>query len=190
MIQDTPVSADCRAIQFKQAIVNRILVGHVIKSVRVTSEIACEANCFENNDCMSVNFGPLEADGKHLCNLSNSGHDLHPEDLKERSEFIFKPIWVSMNPQALVIATLNSRGACPNRSTQAIHITKAYLLLAKRDSKYLYMQRQIHKAAMIYKSFKDKNGKGRKRYSPGLQLERNKHKLSHSQTLQNLFFLR
>ena len=96
-MQDTPNSDDCRAIQFKEAIINRTLVGHVIKSYRVTLEIGCEAICFENDDCMSVNFGPLEADGRHLCNLSNSDHDIHPKDLKQRNEFIFKPVWVSMN---------------------------------------------------------------------------------------------
>ena len=60
VIQDNPTSEDCRVIQFKNPIVNRILLGHVIDRVLVKSELGCEAHCFENDDCMSVNFGPLE----------------------------------------------------------------------------------------------------------------------------------
>ena len=70
-------------------------MGHVIKSVWVTSEAGCEANCLAENDCMSINFGP-ESQEKHLCELSSSDHNLHPEDLKERSSFIYKSIWVSV----------------------------------------------------------------------------------------------
>ena len=75
-------------------------MGHVIKSIQVRSEVGCEANCFENDDCMSVNLGPLE-DGKHLCELSNSDHDIYPKVLKQREAFIYKPVWVSVKPLIL-----------------------------------------------------------------------------------------
>lgn len=70
-------------------------MGHVIKGIWVTSEEVCEANCFAEDDCMSINFGPKSQE-KHLCELSSSDHNLHPEDLKERLSFIYKSTWVSV----------------------------------------------------------------------------------------------
>ena len=67
----------------------------MIKSMMVTSEIGCEANCFDDDDCMSVNFGPPE-DSKNLCELSSSDHDIHPEGLIQQEGFTYKPVWVSV----------------------------------------------------------------------------------------------
>ena len=68
------------------------------------SEIGCEANCFKNDNCMSMNFGPLE-DGKHVCELSGSDHDIHPEDLKHQMEFIYRPVLVSDQPSLYCLPT-------------------------------------------------------------------------------------
>ena len=81
-------------MQFQRPLHNRTLVGHVIKSVRVKSEIGCESLCFADDDCMSVSLGPLQ-NNKHSCELSNSDHDIHPEDLQDRRGFTYKPVWVS-----------------------------------------------------------------------------------------------
>ena len=88
---------DCRALQFTHPIINQKLEGHLIKRILVKSEIGCEANCFEDDDCVSINFGPPE-DGKHVCELSSSDHDIHPEDLKHQMEFIYRPVLVSNRP--------------------------------------------------------------------------------------------
>ena len=87
---------DCRVLQFELSTPKRSLAGHVIKSFWVKSGASCEANCFDNDDCMSINFGP-KTQGKHLCELSSSDHNLHPEDLKERPKFIYKSVLVSQN---------------------------------------------------------------------------------------------
>ena len=87
---------DCRVVQFEPPTPKRSLEGHVMKSFWVKSGESCEANCFEDDDCMSINFGP-ETQGKHLCELSRSDHHLHPEDLKERPKFIYKSALVSEN---------------------------------------------------------------------------------------------
>lgn len=87
---------DCRVLQFEPPTPERSLAGHVIKSLWVKSGESCEANCFEEDDCMSINFGP-KTQGKHLCELSSSDHNLHPEDLKERPKFIYKSVLVSEN---------------------------------------------------------------------------------------------
>ena len=94
MINDDPSTDDCRVMQFQLPVTDRIFVGHVIKSLLVKSEIGCEANCFDYNDCMSVNLGPQE-DGTYLCELSSSDHTLHPDDLLQHNKFIYKPVWVS-----------------------------------------------------------------------------------------------
>ena len=82
-------------MQFQQPIYNHSLVRHLIKSRKTNSEIGCESFCFADDDCMSVNLGPLE-DNRYLCELSSSDHNLHPEDLKHRKGFIYKPVWVSV----------------------------------------------------------------------------------------------
>ena len=91
-----PVTDDCRLLQYKPPMKNRTLIGHVIKSLLVNTADGCEINCFMNDDCMSLNFGPL-ADGKRVCELSSSDHDIHPEDLKHHKEFIYRPVWVSLS---------------------------------------------------------------------------------------------
>ena len=45
---------------------------------------------------MTINFG-LGANGKYLCELSSSDHELHPQDLKHRSGFIYGPTLVRYN---------------------------------------------------------------------------------------------
>ncbi|KAL9970863.1 hypothetical protein ACROYT_G023315 [Oculina patagonica] len=114
---------DCRALQFKLPVYNRKLVGHVIKSMLVKSEIGCEANCFKEDNCMSMNLGQLE-DGKHVCELSSSDHDLHPEDLKHQMEFIYRPV-------------LNhcSSSPCPlTRRCQTGFTDKGYRCIASKES--------------------------------------------------------
>ena len=96
MIENNPPTNDCRVMQFRLPLINHTFVGHVIKSVLVKSETGCESFCFANDDCMSVNLGPLEGN-KHLCELSSSDHNLHPGDLKPRSGFLYKPVRVSVN---------------------------------------------------------------------------------------------
>lgn len=87
---------DCRVVQFEPPTLQRSLAGHVIKRFWGKSEGECEANCFDDDDCMSINFGP-KTEGKHLCELSSSDHNLNPEDLKERAKFIYKSVVVSEN---------------------------------------------------------------------------------------------
>ena len=45
---------------------------------------------------MSISFG-LGANGKYLRELSSSDHELHPQDLKQRSGLIYGPTLVRYN---------------------------------------------------------------------------------------------
>lgn len=85
---------NCRVMQFHSPTVNRSLSHHVIGNVWVTSEIACESACFAEDDCMSVNFGPQNPDGKHLCELSGSDQDISPKDLRQKKGFVYKAVEV------------------------------------------------------------------------------------------------
>ena len=74
---------DCpRVVKFIDFMEGRILLGHVFKRIEIKSEDAyvCEVNCFLVADCVSFNIGPLQ-DGKYWCELSNSDHIVHPQDL-------------------------------------------------------------------------------------------------------------
>ena len=83
-------AGECRTLKFKSVIQNRVLTGHVLKSYVVASKDDCELKCYLEADCMSINL-ELEANGKYLCELSGSDHDMHPKDLEVRYGFIYGP---------------------------------------------------------------------------------------------------
>ena len=81
---------DCRILKFEPPVDGSSLFDHVFKSYMVNSKDVCELKCFIDDECMSLNVGPGKS-GAYLCELSDSDHDLHPEDLKPRDGFIYKP---------------------------------------------------------------------------------------------------
>ena len=89
-------TADCRELDFLPPIENKALSGHVIRTVHVTSEGSCMAQCFSEERCVSYNLGPFKNE-KHACELSNSDHTLHDEDLKERQGYLFRPTKVPVH---------------------------------------------------------------------------------------------
>ena len=82
-------------MQFQPPTSQSRLVGHVTKTLLVQSETACEAYCFDDDDCMSINLGPQRKGGQHKCELSLSDHNIHPKDLMQQQGFIYKSVWVS-----------------------------------------------------------------------------------------------
>ena len=73
---------------FQPPIDGSYLEGHVNKSYVIELKDTCELKCYMDNDCMSTNVGTLGR-GKYLCELSDSDHELHPEDLKIRQGFTY-----------------------------------------------------------------------------------------------------
>ena len=63
-------------------------MGHVITSFQVSRESACEVSCYLEENCVSWNLGPLQ-EGKHVCELSDSDHHIHPENLISRVGFMY-----------------------------------------------------------------------------------------------------
>ena len=54
----------------------------------------CRGQCVTESRCVSVNIGP-QINDKVICELSDSDHSLHPEDLIPRSGFTYIGIEVS-----------------------------------------------------------------------------------------------
>ncbi|XP_027052097.1 uncharacterized protein LOC113679340 isoform X2 [Pocillopora damicornis] len=66
-------------------------VDHVI-SVHVTESPGdCELKCYLEDDCMSINTGPM-GDGTYYCELNDSDHVLHPRDLENRIGVIYRSV--------------------------------------------------------------------------------------------------
>ena len=54
----------------------------------------CRRQCVMESRCVSVNIGPL-INNNVICELSDSDHSLHPEDLKVLDDFAFVNMEVS-----------------------------------------------------------------------------------------------
>ena len=84
----------CRILEFKSAMKGYNLQGHIFKSVEVKSETDCDVNCYLESDCISFNVVTSPTDGTITCELSNSDHETHPEDLRRHFGAVYQPIKV------------------------------------------------------------------------------------------------
>ena len=82
-----------RVLEYSGSMEGRTLVGHVFKGVELPSPDVCEINCFLEADCVSFNVIHWE-DGKYWCELSNSDHIAHPDDLVYRVNTNYQPCLV------------------------------------------------------------------------------------------------
>ena len=80
----------CRGIRFTPHSFGEALEGHVIKTLEVVDYLGnCQLKCVLTDYCVSINLGPAQPNGMRMCELSNSDHIRHPEDLKPRAEFAY-----------------------------------------------------------------------------------------------------
>lgn len=79
----------CRVLQFASPKVGKALVNHVIKNISVGSPDVCEFECYLDNRCLSYNYGD-QGNVRHKCELSDSDHKQHPNDLQERLGYIYR----------------------------------------------------------------------------------------------------
>ena len=84
----------CRVLEFKSAMKGYNLQGHIFKSVEVQNETDCDVKCYLESDCISFNVVTSPTDGKITCELSNSDHETHPEDLRRQFGAVYQPIKV------------------------------------------------------------------------------------------------
>ena len=84
----------CRVLGFKSAMKGYNLQGHIFKSVEVQNETDCDVKCYLESDCISFNVVTSPTDGTITCELSNSDHETHPEDLRRQFGAVYQPIKV------------------------------------------------------------------------------------------------
>ena len=83
---------DCRHIRyikFYPPQIGHYLEGHVFLNLSIGVHRQCEEECLMQSECVSVNIGPPIND-KVVCELSDSDHMQHPEDLKSRYGWIYR----------------------------------------------------------------------------------------------------
>ena len=89
-------------------------MGHVIKNItlHVGMRHSCRGKCVIDNSCASFNIGPSIND-QVLCQLSDSDHVRHPEDLKPRDEFTYTSTEVRLPKKSDCLMTeLRKRITC------------------------------------------------------------------------------
>ncbi|XP_078374668.1 uncharacterized protein LOC144658184 isoform X2 [Oculina patagonica] len=65
------LSDDCRILKFNPRASDKVLVNHVIKSVKLQRQDMCEIRCYREPNCVSYNYGPMQNE-KPWCDLNNS----------------------------------------------------------------------------------------------------------------------
>lgn len=79
----------CRELHYLSHVADKALVGHVTRTVKVNNGDQCEIRCYQALECLSYNLGPYQDYG-HVCELSNSDHLRHPDDLVPMPGFIYR----------------------------------------------------------------------------------------------------
>lgn len=73
------------------------LVKHNMTTVQVPDLDACELLCYHEHNCVSVNFeNKPSAKGTYSCELNNSTHGEHGEDLVEAASWFYRGTEVSL----------------------------------------------------------------------------------------------
>ena len=91
-------SGQCRHLEFgaAQSLKGKRLINHVIHIADVMNEGFCRISCFEDYNCVSYNFMTGSEAGKHKCELNNSTHEGHENDLEENSNYAYHGAKVRM----------------------------------------------------------------------------------------------
>ena len=86
----------CRSLMFLKSFGGHALQRHVFKEIYLTMGIEpyrdCKNRCLMENYCVSVNIGPPDKNGLRVCQLSDSDHTQHPDDLIPREGYLY---WAS-----------------------------------------------------------------------------------------------
>ena len=85
-----------RRISFLTPAMGFYLEGHVFSNHSVKLNLDCQHQCSLARECVSYNIGPM-INNKMACELSNSDHLQHPEDLKPRKDWFYRGTEVWLN---------------------------------------------------------------------------------------------
>ena len=80
-----------RSLMFDKPIGGYALQQHVFKQIYLSMGLEphsdCKNRCLMENTCVSVNVGPPSKRGLRVCQLSDSDHIQHPDDLKPQEGY-------------------------------------------------------------------------------------------------------
>ncbi|KXJ21742.1 hypothetical protein AC249_AIPGENE15168 [Exaiptasia diaphana] len=80
----------CKTMEFPESYFfnGKALVGFVLKTIQVADESQCRAQCYmtKNDHCLSYNYIPERL----TCELSQSDHRVHPDNLVARQGSLYK----------------------------------------------------------------------------------------------------
>ncbi|CAH3186572.1 unnamed protein product, partial [Porites lobata] len=65
------------------------LQGHTFLNLSIGASKSCETECLYRRECVAINIGPAINDMR-VCELCNSDHIQHPNDLKPRAGWTYK----------------------------------------------------------------------------------------------------
>lgn len=74
----------------------RRLINHVIRTIEFVERAFCGALCYMEHNCISYNMVIINGSSTaSTCELNNSTHNEHPEDLRPWSNFVYQGTNVS-----------------------------------------------------------------------------------------------
>ncbi|XP_031556534.1 uncharacterized protein LOC116293267 [Actinia tenebrosa] len=87
----TAVSANggCKTIAFNEKIKGKALKNHVFQTRESGSHQFCRVLCYLDNRCLSYNYGTSVNGDKEMCELNESDHVMHGEDLTDRLDTVY-----------------------------------------------------------------------------------------------------
>lgn len=74
-----------------------VLSGHVTNRFFASDENMCQLYCLGNRFCVSFNFGPPLQGTQRDCEISNSDHVRHPQDMVSRDGYDYYSLEVMQN---------------------------------------------------------------------------------------------
>ena len=99
------------------------LVNHILKNISLPVEMHtysnCKNRCMMEDRCKSINMGPEYKD-EVLCQISDSDHVQHPNDLKPTEGFTYRGMEVSKKSSVFELANCISSFGNPRRKTHRI----------------------------------------------------------------------
>ena len=70
---------------------DRRLTKHTIAIIKVVDFDLCEMQCYNQPNCVSINFKVLhDREGLHDCELNNATHQSHDTDLQNKKGYVYK----------------------------------------------------------------------------------------------------
>jgi len=88
----------CKELEYLECIQNKSFIGHVINTSKVATPglQMCQNECFEEDQCVSYNLGPVEG-GIRTCELNDADHLTFPSLLFPKNGTEYCPIQVKIN---------------------------------------------------------------------------------------------